>query len=285
MKTNQPMTNPPTLETFRDKWDREFKHQEQVLAIGRTDDRFWGGSTALKALRSAGALWIVSRTTLDYGDLMASIVAKSVYREVELYRCYRGVVSTNKAFDDTIGTLCAVQKRIMQAERQVPLPELKSRLNRRALNLGKEIDAIRARRESYWKEALLAEPKVRMEWPVELKLKPHVTITPIPPQELVEWEKILHRVRYADTLEKRIDLDSRFQKRLAIIFRFYFRFNPAVVPIITISRLVVLVYICADLAGEVGGHLMILDESGATIREKLELTVSAVDQKIRNIGL
>jgi len=148
------------------------------------------------------------------------------------------------------------------------------------MKLDKEINALKAQREAYWSEALLEEPRVRSKWPIEIVRGSEVQVKAIAPQTLIEWEKILHKVRYSDKLKKRIDMDARFQKRTATIFKLHFQFNPEV-PLITISRLIVLVYICADLAKEVNHHLMMVDEIGRVGRE---LTVGAVDQKLRNAG-
>jgi hypothetical protein len=84
---------------------------------------------------------------------------------------------------------------------------------------------------------------------------------------------------YREDLEKLPDLDARFQTRLGAILRHSLHR----VSLKTISRLVVLCYICGELAEGHEDHLVIKQLDNKSKRN--ELTIDAVYQKLRDAEL
>jgi hypothetical protein len=111
-----------------------------------------------------------------------------------------------------------------------------------------------------------------MTWMIELDDKNRVHS--IPPKELAEHERIFEKAEYLRQLVKRIDLDARFQVRVAVILRSYL--SRDYISLITISRLTLLTYICGNLGKMHDGKLIV---------DGREITVLAVDQKIRDAHL
>ena len=275
------MTRSTPFESFYEEWVNEIERQPQAASRGRKEDSFWEGPLAVKTLKDAGALWIVLPTTTEFGEFMPKFVLDKLFREIRWYTHYRGYVAdTNRAFRDLIDILSGTKERLSTFP--TPLRELKARFKRCAGYLEKECAAIRREQERYWREAQLGLPDEMLAWPVRVVRNPDVEVKRIRPAELDEWEKILSGARYPSNPAREIDLDARLQLRLGLVLRFYFRGNPKV-PLITVSRLVVLAYIAGDLTREKDDDLWIADKYGNPSRRKL--TVSLVDQKLRAAGL
>jgi hypothetical protein len=104
-------------------------------------------------------------------------------------------------------------------------------------------------------------------------------------------ETILKGSTAQQRLGREIDLDGLFQRRLAWVLRFWLP-HPKRIHLRTISRLVVLVYLCAELVEEReknvqyrrGGVVSRVPEL-VTRQSNRVLSLSGLDQKLRATGL
>jgi hypothetical protein len=184
------------------------------------------------------------------------------------------IVPTNQCFRNALNVLSAAEGKLKRAtiKESAVKPELDKQLERCASMLEKSRIALEQRRKSYWENSLFAEPAEKMTWMIELDDKNRVHS--IPPKELAEHERIFEKAKYLRQLVKRIDLDARFQVRVAVILRSYL--SRDYISLITISRLTLLTYICGNLGKMHDGKLIV---------DGREITVLAVDQKIRDAHL
>ena len=167
--------------------------------------------------------------------------------------------------------MSAAETKLKKAKTQNSMvkAELDMELKKCASALEKTRTDLEERRESYWKDSLLAEPEERMKWTIEFDAENR--IHPIPPDDLVANERMFEKAKYPRKLVKRLDLDARFQVRVAVIFRSYLRQDYGI-SLKTISRLTLLTYICGDIGKE---------QSDGVLVDRRKITVGAVDQKIR----
>lgn len=266
----------PVAPDFRTRWKSKFDEQARLFAAGRREHRHWEGDDAYRELQRKDALWLVlPEDELDgwpFTSLMARLEA-----EISTYERFEKVSQNNDCFRDALDALSGAERRLTRTI----LPESQAKggvqavLTKAISFLASRRVAMEQRRDSYWEETLLAGPQERKRWSVYMDKEKHVHS--IPPQELSDWEKIFNDFSYPRKMVRQIDLDSRFQVRIAVILRFYLHQEDGV-SLKTIARLTVLTYLCAGLAEDRNGHL--------TIRYTgKRLTVSAVDQKIRSAGL
>jgi len=260
------MTNPLKADRFRDNWLAALHQQFTARGGARREFDFWEGATACKELRKRG-----------YGELFVADLYVRLLREVSTYRSFAGkVVAHNRDFKETIEFLTNAERRFLRERTVMALPYLKWKLTRLAGFLAEARTALEKERESYWKKMLFARPDERSKWCIKLGTDPPESI---PPETLVEAEKVFRGLTYREGLEKLSDLDARFEIRLGAILRD----SLPKVSLLTISRLVVLCYICADLAEERGGRLAVKQLGEESKRNRL--TVDAVYQKLRHADL
>jgi hypothetical protein len=126
------------------------------------------------------------------------------------------IVPTNQCFRNALNVLSAAEGKLKRAtiKESAVKPELDKQLERCASMLEKSRIALEQRRKSYWENSLFAEPAEKMTWMIELDDKNRVHS--IPPKELAEHERIFEKAEYLRQLVKRIDLDARFQVRVAV---------------------------------------------------------------------
>jgi len=122
---------------------------------------------------------------------------------------------------------------------------------------------------SFFEDLLLASQEERKTW----KPSNRYRASRKPPKELAEWQRHFDNFRYPEKLTRRIDLDFRIQVRMALILILYLDLKNTGISLMTIARLVVLIYICADLTKVEGDELQIRDT-------KRPLTVQAVHERL-----
>ena len=268
------------FQSFYDKWDKEFQIQKKNHPGGISLHRFWQGTTAFKSLLNAGAIWnVMPVPPFNYGPI--DRLLRSLFREVQIYRQFRNAVSDiNNEFKDCID----VTTQVLAKMRKMPgsLSPIESSRDRSIKALTRELERLKRHRDIYWDRALLASAEERAKWPILPTGDPTDPVEYLVPEELMIWEKNLTVTLKMGKPIKNIDLDTRFQLRIARALQFYLNVGvltglPLRIPRITISSLVVLTYIAAQLAQEENNKLYI---PGENLHTKRALTVEAVYQKL-----
>jgi hypothetical protein len=160
------------------------------------------------------------------------------------------------------------------AEKSKVKTELDKRMRECASAIEESRRSLELWRDSYWKDVFFALPEERMKWSVYFDDKNQLQT--IAPDELAEWEKIFNNAIYPKNLVKQIDLDTRFQLRVAVILRHYLR-KDFDISLRTISRLTVLTYICGGLCVEDEENIILdVDGKERTLKLLVESTKNCV---------
>jgi hypothetical protein len=284
-------TSAVQTDEFRKIWIKKFEEQA-TLQGGPPQGNAWEGFDAYRELHAADHLWLV----MPHPDLIFSFnfLTDKLAREVQIYKIYEtSVVADNQSFRDAIDALSAAEATLknamapktkvnatkpkVDATKSKVRVEVDKRVTQCASAVEKCRQSLELWRDSYWQDALFAPPEERMRWSVYFDDEKKVHS--IPPEELVELEKIFNNAKYPRDLVRQIDLDTRFQVRVAVILRHYL-LKDFGITLKTISRLTVLTYICGKLREEGPDHLYLNPKS-----RRGRITVGGVDQKIRAAGV
>jgi hypothetical protein len=291
MKTPLAMTNSGGFQSFYDKWVEEFQKQKnnKKLAAPIDVNRFWGGTEAFDSLSKANALDIVMPTA-EHGDNLPKRTLRGLYREIEIYKRYRNRISDiNNKFKDAMDQISQALHRVSKMPKSVS--EVAASRNRCIGHLKRELEIVKDQHDNYWDDALLALPEERAKWPVMMTGRATNPVRAFPPNELMIWEENLPITLKSRKPKKSIDLDTRFQIRIAKTLQFYFNEVPQFylrtgrqfrVPLMTVSRLVVLTYIAAQLSTEKHNKIFVACDD---LQNARALSVESIYQKLRDAGL
>lgn len=260
-----------TKQQFIDRWMAEKKR-----AKDRTS--YWEGEQALKELDDKYPRRFTTHS------LRRAQYIEDLIREATRYQAVRAqVADSNQAFKkafkllSTVSTKIQQQTTAMQKESGLAFLHVADSLDSLQKEVERRTTELRAWRSVFWHRTLAAYPSTK----ADLK---EVSI-PVPSEG--EWG-LPHEQHYTGAVaqgverssklpdqkpepKRTIDLDTRFQLRVAGIFEREFR----QVSMETRARLVVLVYICFGLAVEDKGT------GELKIQSKQNLTVGAVYEKLK----
>lgn len=268
------MTRDDEIEEFRRRWIARLKAQAKVSKNLPGYDA-WEGYEAYRELSDTENLWIVIPTP-EAQDWPFPWLTKKLTREVRFYKLFcQEIVPTNLSFERAVKVLSAAEGKLKRATilGSSAKAELDAELNKCASVLERARIAVEQRRESYWEDSLFAEPEERAGWMIEFDAENQVRS--IPPVDLVDHERIFEKAKYPRKPVKKLDLDARFQVRVATILRSYLQ-RDFKISLKTISRLTLLTYICGNLGHE--------NEDNLAVGSR-EITVGAIDQKLREAKL
>jgi hypothetical protein len=253
------MTSDPTLEIFLRRWRAALRQRTKFSSAN-----WWEGRQAYAELKRTGYLDRVRlQDKSDEGSARGSGLAHftvthdlpKICAEIAAYRRYLGSAKTQIEFQkDSKEWLRCEADRVRKKAKfwQNREPTLMRDMNRIAKEIDRAARGVRTRFEKRWSSPL----------PVFA-----------PP------------IRGHDKLAQARQLDSRFQVRLAVIFRADMPKNPfpgrkgeSGPSLRTIARLIVLFLVCADLAEEREGQVK-LRYNGRTI------TVSGVLQQLQGADI
>jgi hypothetical protein len=264
---------------FSRRWCEALERFETTKRRDFPERSYWEGYEAFKELKRR-------RRLLGVCELLNYPVW---FREIEIYRRFaENVLNANVAFRKAFHALVQAERLILKTSKKVAILPVRHHLVRLSEHVASVRATLERDREGYWERALSASPDERAGWSINLDSD---EVEMIPPQDLIESEKIFASANYRRRLIKRSDLDKRFQVRMAVVLR---RSLPTI-SLETISRLVVLCYICADFAEEREVKKLV-DGKQVAMRQLVikqlveetdrhELTVGAVCDKLRKSGL
>jgi hypothetical protein len=258
---------------FRDRWIEEFKRQSR-FAKKHPPQSVWEGHKAYREFERNGLLEDVMPPSSDY--LFSALISR-LFTEVALYRAYeKTVVASNRSYRDAIDALRQAEARLRKAQIEDSNvgKALRQRLHQLTTKLEETRVLLERQKKEHWREAFLALPSEQASWSIYMNSPTDIQRTI--PDAIVEWAKVFERFKYSRDLVKRIDLDRNFQIRTAVILRIHF-FQTLGISLRTISRLVVLTYVCGGI-GHFGGGLTVAGR-------KRQITVSGVEPKLRAAGL
>jgi hypothetical protein len=275
---NTAMTSEVETDKFRRMWIKKFDEQAQLHGRRLPRDH-WEGSYAYRELDNADNLWMVLPGS-STGDAFFSFLMEKLSRELWVYKIFgESVVTVNQCFGDGIEALSAAETKLtnVRTEESRAKTEVDSTLGRYKSVLERARRSLERRRASYWEDDLIVPIEERMTRPVYVDDEKQVRS--IPPEERTKSEKMFENARYPRTLVRQIDLDRRFQLRVALILRSYLPQDSGT-SLRTISRMTVLTYICGKLRVEGPNRLFLKpDVKGG------EISVGGVDQKLRDAGM
>jgi hypothetical protein len=264
---------------FRRNWISKFEEQAGFYRTGQRQTSSWEGFLAYRELKEKDNLWLVlpnhETDVWPFDNL-----TKQLCREIRSYKLVRNIPAINRRFKKALEAFSAAESELRNANAQEN-PEIDSAVNDKldeyVAILEKARSTLKQRRESFWQDFLLAEPEEKAKWSVWMDDAKQVHL--IPPANLAAWEEIYAKARYPRRLTKRIDLDSRFQIRVAVTLRHYllpdFQISRR-----TISRLTVLTYVCGNLVDD-----LVEDEKSIVKGGKRNITVGLIEQKLQGAGL
>jgi hypothetical protein len=269
---------------FRRRWTAKFEEQAK-LQKGLNRQNAWEGFDAYRELNDTHSLCLVLPSGKN-GDSVFSSLTDRLSKEVEIYNLYKTcVVAVNQCFKIAIGALSAAEAKLKKAK--TPESEVKSQVDeqlRLCLSTVEETRrSLEGRRDGYWEFALAVEIQEKVRawggWNPTPSQEELDSMTPEQRKEHVEWKTIFDTAEYPRDLVRQIDLDTRFQLRVALILRFYLQKDSGI-SLKTNSRLTVLTYICGKLRKEGPDRLFLKPNlrSGG-------VSVGGVDQKLRAAGL
>jgi hypothetical protein len=272
------MTSKVEAEKFRKMWIEKFA--EQARQVGKPPQgNAWEGFDAYRELNATDPVWMMRPSYYTF-SWPFFLLTERLFREVHFYKLYAtSVVTDNQCFRDGLDALSAVETKLKKVRTQKSRVkrEVDKTLRQCASAIEKTRRSLEERRDSYWQDVLFAEAKERRKWSVYFKNKKQVQS--IPPEELTQWERILDKTKYPRNLIRQIDLDTRFQVRVAKILRRYLP-KRAGISLRTISRLAVLTYICGKLRAEGPDRLF----SKPNVKGG-GITVGGVYQKLPTAGI
>jgi hypothetical protein len=274
------MTSKGETGKFRKIWIEKF--DEQARLQGRRLPRdFWEGYYAYRELDDTRNLWRVLPSDA-YGDGLLNVLLEKLLWEVHVYKLYEeSVVADNQNFGDAIAALAAAETKLknVRTQKSPVKPEVDWTLSQCTSAIEKTRRSLEKRWDSYWQDVLFAPPRERKNWTVYVDDKKQLHW--FPPDELTKAEKIFENAKYPRDLVRQLDLDRRFQLRVAVILRLHLRQDFGV-SLKTISRLIVLTYICGRLRVEGPNRLFVLSKPNA---KSGDITVGRVYQKLHTAGM
>lgn len=238
-----------TKRAFIQRWKKEFdKHlNEHNRAIPELT--VWEGQLVCQELARTKLLNTVALRKVSERRWWRQQVMVLIAHEIRTYFRYANeLVRTNRELADDRRFLLATVERFLKQKQRCFRPETKDVLDRCVNNLKYGIRRLNTAQKEKWEfprgyfGEILREPKYR-RYPV-----------------------------------REMDIDARFQIRAGKILRFFLRKKYGV-SLQTISRLVVLVYIAADLARINADDHLIVNLTGK------KLTVGKVAQRLTRAGL
>jgi hypothetical protein len=292
MWTNIELKN--ETDNFRRIWISQIRKNLRANKSGQLPElSVWDGHIACREIKKAKDLWVVLPTRGMREYPFPFLLAK-LSREVYLYKWYATkILPSNRGFKKAIDTLAEVAAilRGTESTESVAVAGVSDPLSRFSSNIRKTLRRLEKERDLYWERALIATPAERMTWSVHFKKFGRVVS--IPPRDLVESEHAFKQADYPRNLLKRIDLDTRFQVRVATILRHYLpqqifvpksqrpilrKSSLPTVSLKTIARLIVLTYVAGNLGRE--------DEENLILEgRKRPINVRNVDEIIRKAGI
>jgi hypothetical protein len=199
---------------------------------------------------------------------------------VDQYKLFsKDIVSANRSFKSAIEAFTIAKRRLEQARIPPSMvsESLQKTVDKHTAMLEEALLAIESQKTTHWKDVLLAAPEEREKWWLFVDDQKKVQVTV--PSDVTEGEKVFDGAKYPTDLVKRIDLDYRFQVRVAKILRSHLA-HTCGISLRTISRLTVLTYLCGGLGREN------INSDGLVVSgRKREITVTGVDQLLRDAGL
>ncbi len=255
-------------------WGSAFAQVGKSAAESAIDPVLWEGSAAVDELRNSGWLDFVQPVD-DLMDLASLMLFRYVVREIEIYReVCDSDVRRDQEVAEVLGVLKRVEERLLVSRKTTGPQDLKGIFAKLASIVSQEKSSLEESKGSYWEQQLVATRSARNKWLIDME-----ELREVIPRELLQVEEIFSNVSFPRKLIRRSDVDKRFQIRTATILRRYL----ADVSLETLSRLVVLCYLCGGLATVIDGAAYIrAAPSKATIPAKRELTVGAVYQKLKD---
>lgn len=281
---SRPGAVPPTFSSsprhllFVNRWQTAFTCEGTAKSKCAIDPDCWERFLAVRELRQIGELDFIQPTD-DLKELADVFVFRRVHREIELYeQAANEGVQRNWETTETLRVLNTAARRFIRAAKTTNAADLKNIFSKLSRAVSEERANLQESHKSYWERALLAwqVEGEEEEWYVDVS-SDEKTPEPRRPQEPNEEEAIFGKVRFPTTLVKNADLDRRFQLRVAMILRRYL----LDASLQTVSRLVVLCYLCGNLVTVESGKAYI-PLSKANPSGKRELTVGAVYQKLKD---
>jgi hypothetical protein len=287
------MTNGLGFGAFYTNWIEAFKAVAKGPAPRKHD--WWEGTPARKDLENSGFLMIVVPSWEPAPQPFTTFL-QQVWEEVETYKRITGqVVYQNSQFREVLDFLDGTLKRCRKVEARMHVPSLSRKLHSLNRSLVGERQKVTKIYETHWRQELfkwwrpqkakqfsLVDPETGLVWEAVGGRPPHV--------KHVE-EEILKGLTAQQRLGREIDLDGFFQRRLARVLRFWLP-DPKRIHLRTISRLVVLVYLCAELVEERGknvryrrGGVVSRVPELVTRQSNRVLSLGGLDQKLRAAGL
>jgi hypothetical protein len=235
---------------FEDRWKDEFAKQAHAFRKQSTWQDAWQGIIAYRELHRRGQLYRVDASVASHSQALELI--QTLWTQVSAYKRLKEQISgaetkAGECFEDVLDALSGAEKRL----RKVRFgdagvgPYLSSQLNRSVQILGKKAEELRKVYSGYWLDEWSGSKDERMKWPVYFDADN--LVHSIPPDEITGWEERFGKVGNFSNLNKRIDLDRQFRLRIAVILRHFLPCSSGVT-LQTVSRLVVLTYICGELS-------------------------------------
>jgi hypothetical protein len=239
----------------------------------------WEGAKVVGEINAAIAKGVSSelgveselRTKDPGAKFVTSGLLTMILRDIDIYRAIKGrVVETNKNLQQAIAGVRKFKKELWSFERRVPAHAL----NTAQAYLDEAQGVLEVEAKDYWsvhldplarerqREFSISDPNiVKLSW-------------------YFQRDALLARLRVPTALSKEKNVETRFQVRLAAALRAHLSF----LSLRTVSRLVVLCYICAELCEEREHKLIVATQAGQR-RVEYELTVDMVYKKLRKAGM
>ena len=269
--------------SFYKKWVEEFKAQKNAPPV---PDNFWEGEIAFKELTKPIDWLIILVPDTDSADHPFTSLFELLWREIETYRRLAGrVVLRNQDYDKVAQVLRDAEQQVKAVESRLNVTGLAKVMWPVHREITKVLDQVEKLRQSSWQD-VIKEYKI-VDRAGERWVAPDSSdsLLPSPPIDVELREKLFKSLPTLRPMVQDRELDSLFQYRLAWIFKHYL---PGV-SLRTITRLIVLAYICADLAliDEVliaRGHLRKQGKTRSALviaGTRTELTPEAVYIKLR----
>lgn len=260
---------PVTKEQFLQRW---------IAELGNSNVPNWTAWDATAAIKE------LSKDPIRFYLVKDPLCADDLVREADVYECHRQHVSDlNQMFDDVEDLLKTIKRRVAKQESglykriAVPTAEGVSHLLSDLLTyIADKQKALLEMKATAWEDALKT-------YPLRTEDYDHVRFGLGDPEPYFKQYADPHLQRLIDRsqslphlsrLLRAIDLDRRFQIRVAAILAREFRHLSKM----TIARLVVLTYICADLVDTMNGAIRIRGHNR-------DLTHSAVYERIRQLDI
>lgn len=269
------------LQLWKDSFEdvnRQLEAKRGIVKRRTIDHEYWEGVEAIEELKSKGYIEHLREPT--EGDLKG--LFGTLLREIEIYRdLYGQIIEIKDEFRRTADLLSRLRQTLRKFDAAMMKPGTQTYIPRPLIvgliqDVENSLQILASKQKQFLNQSLayttteLTQPFVVVQLPQDTRGKLEYFV----PASVAELDHAMFGWKIPEDVTTRANLDTRLQMRLARLFCL----RLTGLSWATASRLVILSYICAGLAAECAGKLVIRGSSAEGGSDR-QLTVFMLEKK------